>query len=186
MSNERDHRVCSVENAGGLDNPFRRWLQNPLKILKPYIHKGMTIMDMGCGPGFFTIDMAKLLDGSGKVIAVDLQEGMLEKVRQKIKGSELEKRIELHKCNQDETGISEKVDFILCFWMIHEVPDQKKLFQEFKTILNPNGQIFIIEPNFHVSGKSFKAMQSRLQDTGFVITGKPKVLFSRSVLLTQK
>ena len=55
----------------------------------------MTVVDMGCGPGFFTVEMAKLLNGGGTVIAADLQEGMLEKVRQKIAGTALEQRVRL-------------------------------------------------------------------------------------------
>ena len=85
MSIEKNKRICPVEYAGGLDNSFRRLLQNPGKILKPYIHEGMTVLDLGCGPGFFSIEIAKMLKDSGKVIAADLQEGMLERVRQKIR-----------------------------------------------------------------------------------------------------
>jgi len=90
MSNEKNKRICPVEYAGGLDNSVRRLLQNPRKILKPYIHQGMTVLDLGCGPGFFSIEIAKMLKDTGKVIAADLQEGMLEKVNKKIKGTELE------------------------------------------------------------------------------------------------
>lgn len=81
MTKTENPRVCPVEKAGGLDNSIRRFLQNPEKILKPHINPGMTVLDMGCGPGFFTIEIAKLLNGSGKVIAADLQAGMLEIVR---------------------------------------------------------------------------------------------------------
>ena len=44
----------------------------------------MTALDVGCGPGFFTLDMARLVGESGQVIAADLQEGMLQIVRDKI------------------------------------------------------------------------------------------------------
>lgn len=75
--NNSKNRVCPVERAGSLDNIFRRWLQNPWKILRPYIKEGMTVLDFGCGPGYFTIAMAQMVGTSGWVIAVDLQEGML-------------------------------------------------------------------------------------------------------------
>lgn len=93
---DHDNHVCPVENAGVLDHSLRRLIQNPHKILKPYIKSGMTVVDLGCGPGFFTIEMAKLLNRSGTVIAADLQEGMLEKVRQKIYRTTLEQRVKLH------------------------------------------------------------------------------------------
>ncbi|MFC2098016.1 class I SAM-dependent methyltransferase [Bacteroidota bacterium] len=186
MNKEKKQRICPVESSGGLDNPFRKLLQNPKKLLNKYISQGMTVLDLGCGPGFFSIEIAKLLNDSGKVIAADLQEGMLDKVRDKIKGTELEQRVKLHKCQEESIDITEKVDFVLAFYMIHEVPNQDKLFKELKSILNPNGIIYIIEPKFHVSKKTFGEMINRTKDIGFELIDMPKVFFSRTVLLTIK
>jgi ubiquinone/menaquinone biosynthesis C-methylase UbiE len=186
MSNEKNKRICPVEYAGGLDNSVRRLIQNPEKILKPYISEGMTVLDLGCGPGFFSIEIAKMLNGSGKVIAADLQEGMLEKVNKKIKGMALEQSIILHKCQEDTIGFIENVDFVLIFYMIHEVPNQDHLLKELKSILKPDGKIFIIEPKFHVSKKSFEEMINNTKDIGFEIVDRPKVFFSRTVLVTIK
>jgi ubiquinone/menaquinone biosynthesis C-methylase UbiE len=83
MNNDRN-RVCPVELANSLDNKIRRWLQNPQKILSPYVKEGMKILDVGCGPGFFSVELAKMVGAHGKVYAVDLQEGMLQKLRDKI------------------------------------------------------------------------------------------------------
>ena len=58
-------RVCPVERAGMLDSRFRRWLQNPEKIVRPYLREGMTAVDLGCGPGFFTVDMAIMVGETG-------------------------------------------------------------------------------------------------------------------------
>ena len=103
MSNS-NKRVCPVEIAGCLDNRIRRWIQNPQKILGPYIEEGMIVLDIGCGPGFFSIDMAQMVGKSGRVIAADLQEGMLQKLRDKIQGTELEERVTLHKCEGKKIG----------------------------------------------------------------------------------
>lgn len=108
MSSKKNS-VSRVERAGHFDNRIRRWLQNPRKILEPYIDEGMVALDMGCGPGFFSIDMAQLAGKSGRVIAADLQEGMLQKVKDKIQGTELEKRITLHKSEESRIGVSEKI-----------------------------------------------------------------------------
>ncbi len=186
MSIDKNRNICPVERAGGLDNILRKIFQNPKRILKPYIHEGMTVLDFGCGPGFFSVEIAKILNGSGKVIAADLQEGMLEKVRKKIKGTRLEQRIKLQKCNGDNVGIIENVDFILAFYVIHEVPDQDKLFNEMKYVLNSRGKILIVEPNFHVSDKEFNNMIERIKLMDFEVIGGPKVLLSRSVLLRSK
>ncbi|MFA5404500.1 MAG: class I SAM-dependent methyltransferase [Ignavibacteria bacterium] len=186
MDTEKDNRVCPVELAGGLDNKIRRFLQNPKRILKPYIKDGMTVLDFGCGPGFFTIEIAKILDGNGKVIAADLQDGMLEKVKNKIKGTQLEQIIHLHKCESDKIGVTEKVDFILCFYVIHEVPDKKRLFEEFNLLLKPNGKILIIEPNFHVSKNAFSDMLGVMENSGLKVIEKPKSFMNRAVLAGNK
>src|SRR4030065_2259766 len=123
VMNDGKNRVCPVERAGSLDNRIRRWIQDPRKILRPYIGEGMTVLDLGCGPGFFSVDIAQMVGQSGRVIASDLQEGMLRKLRDKIQGTELEERITLHKCEENKIGLSENVDFILAFYMVHEIPN---------------------------------------------------------------
>ena len=77
--------VCSHDHSFFLDNFIRRLIQNPRKIVGEYIHNGDTVVDLGCGPGYFSIDMAKMVGESGHVIAVDLQPEMLEKVKKKAK-----------------------------------------------------------------------------------------------------
>jgi ubiquinone/menaquinone biosynthesis C-methylase UbiE len=178
-------RLYPVEQANSLDRFLRRAFQNPRKILKPYIRPGMTILDLGCGPGFFTIDIAEMLNGSGKVIAADLQEGMLERVKTKIKGTRLENIIELHRCETDTIGVTTPVDFVLAFYMVHEVKNHLRLFEELKSILHPEGIIFIVEPIFHVSDTVFEKMVSNLIKSGFEVIARPKVFLSRAVLLNE-
>jgi len=179
----RKNRVCPVERAGSLDNRFRRWLQNPWKILGPFIKEGMTVLDLGCGPGFFSIDIAQMVGKSGRVIACDLQEGMLQKIRNKIHGTDLEKRIVLHQCQESEIGASEKVDFVLVFYMVHEVHNQEKFFNEIGATLKPNGQVLIVEPPFHVSKNAFEETIRTALGSGFEVVERPKVLFSKAVIL---
>ncbi|CAD6492024.1 MAG: Ubiquinone/menaquinone biosynthesis C-methyltransferase UbiE [Candidatus Argoarchaeum ethanivorans] len=182
MSN-RTNRVCPVERAGNLDNRIRRWFQNPQKILGPYIEEGMTVLDIGCGPGFFSIDMAQLVGKTGWVIASDLQEGMLHKLGDKIHGTELENRITLHKCEENKIGVSEKIDFVLAFYMVHEVPNQKEFFNEIRVILRSKGQVLIVEPPFHVSKKMFKETIKKAQDSGFTPVEGPKIILNKTVIL---
>jgi ubiquinone/menaquinone biosynthesis C-methylase UbiE len=183
MLTDGKNRVCPVEIAGSLDNRIRRWLQDPRKILRPYIGEGMTVLDLGCGPGFFSVDIAQMVGKSGRVIAADLQEGMLRKIRDKIQGTELEERITLHKCVKNKIGLSENVDFILAFYMVHEVPDQGGLFHEMKSIIKQNGRVFIVEPPFHVSKTAFEETIRRVRDAGFTPVERPKVFLGRTVIL---
>jgi len=186
MNKNVNEAVCPVEKSGMLDNKFRKLFQNPQKILQPYIKEGMVVLDLGCGPGFFSMEIAKLLYPSGTVICADLQEGMLDVVRAKIRGTDHEPLFRLHQCDRDAINVSDPVDFILAFYMIHEVPDQTRLFEELKSILTPQGQILIIEPKFHVPEKSFNAMIDNLKAIGFEVVDAPKVFFSRSIVVTHK
>jgi ubiquinone/menaquinone biosynthesis C-methylase UbiE len=183
MNNDRN-RVCPVELANSLDNKIRRWLQNPQKILSPYVKEGMKVLDVGCGPGFFSVELAKLVGAHGKVYAVDLQEGMLQKLRDKIYGTPLEQIVQLIKCDQDKIVIPEKVDFILAFYMVHEVPDKDRLFATLKNFLNDRGELLIVEPKlFHVSKKEFASTISKAEAVGFKATEGPRLPFSFSSVL---
>ena len=182
MSGERK-RICPVKRAGGLDNRIRRWLQNPKKILGAYIREGMTVLDVGCGPGFFSFELAEMVGKSVRVIASDLQEGMLQKVRSKIQGTEIEKRITLHKCEESSIGVSDPVDFILAFYVVHEVPHEEEFLHEAGSILKPKGRMLIVEPPFHVSKKAFQGTISKARNAGLIPVERPKVLFSKAVVL---
>jgi ubiquinone/menaquinone biosynthesis C-methylase UbiE len=186
MSGTNRTYVCPAELAGTLDNTLRRFVHKPGRILEPYIRERMTVLDLGCGPGYFTAEIARLVGEGGRVIAADLQQRMLEKMLSKIRGSDLEKRIEPHICQSDRIGITRKVDFVLAFWIVHEVPDQQKMFEELKSILNPGGRIWISEPKFHVTRKAFERMVERIEAAGLEVIERPVVSLSRSVLVNIK
>lgn len=184
MGKEKRPYVCPTELACSLDNFLRKAVHNPRKILEPYISKNMTVLDLGCGPGYFTTELARLVGEGGRIIAADLQQGMLDRTNMKIRGTDLERRVKVHKCQDDKIGVSEKVDFILAFWMVHEVPDQQRMFGELKSILKPFGRIWIIEPKIHVKKKSFNKMIKHCELEGFKIIERPKVCLSRTVILS--
>jgi ubiquinone/menaquinone biosynthesis C-methylase UbiE len=145
---------------------------------------GMTVLDVGCGPGFFSIELAKLVGDQGKVIAVDLQQGLLDKLQDKIKGSNLEERIRLVKCDQNNLNVFEPMDFILTFYMVHEVPDKENLFKQLENLLDHQGRFLLVEPKlFHVSSKGFQTTLSIAERHGFTINEGPHLLASWSAVL---
>lgn len=81
----------------------------------------MTVLDLGCGTGYFTLEIAKLLDNNGKVIASDAQNGMLEFLQKKLHNNLLQRYIEIHKSKDNSLCLTEKVDFILAFYSFHEM-----------------------------------------------------------------
>ena len=79
-----------------------------------------------------------------------------------------------------------KADFILAFYMVHEVPDKEKFFEQLKNILNENGKFLIVEPKFfHVSKKEFDVTIGKAENAGFKATKGPKLPFSFSSILTK-
>jgi len=180
---DQPRRVCPVEKAGSLDNRLRRWLQNPHTILTPYIKTGMTVLDVGCGPGFFSIELARMVGDTGRVIAADLQEGMLQKLQAKIRGTAIEPRITLHRSGEHHLGLSDKVDFVLLFYMVHEVPEKGAFFKEIGGLLNPGGQVLLVEPPCHVSGAAFEKTLEYARNAGFTDVEGPRVLLSKSRIL---
>ncbi len=185
MKLDINYKICPVILSGILDMGIRRRAHDPKRILKPYINEGMTVLDLGCGPGFFTMDMAKMVGASGKVVAADLQDGMLEILKKKIERSGL-KNIELYITPKDKLGLTEKFDFILIFYVLHEIPDQLALLKEIKTLLKPDGKVLIVEPKFHVSKKDFSKSIETIKSLGFNVLEEPKIWFSRSVAINIK
>jgi ubiquinone/menaquinone biosynthesis C-methylase UbiE len=181
-----NNNICPVSLAGPLDSGFRKLFHDPNRILSPFIKAGQTVIDLGCGPGFFTIEMAKLVGATGKVIAADLQSGMLKIVEAKIKNTDYEKIIKLHETGQDSLRLNEQVDLIFIFYMLHEVPDQVSFLKEVKASLKTTGRVLIVEPKFHVSQKAFNNSINMAKELGFEINPGPSVFFSRSAFLTNR
>jgi ubiquinone/menaquinone biosynthesis C-methylase UbiE len=175
--------VCSSEHADMLDNGFRRMIHNPLKILDGLIKENDTVLDIGSGPGTFTIDIAKKLNGNGKVIAVDLQDEMLDKLKVKARLHGVSDKIEYHKCTETNLGISYPADFILAFYMVHEVPDKSRFFNEVYSNLKTGGIMLFVEPKFHVSKKGFREEINIAESSGFTVYENRKIFISRAVLL---
>jgi ubiquinone/menaquinone biosynthesis C-methylase UbiE len=178
--------VCSHHHSFFLDNFMRRIFQNPGKIVGEYVKEGDCALDVGCGPGFFTIEMAKRVGEKGSVIAIDLQPEMLAKVERKSKKLNLSKRISLHRCPQEKIGLPKEVkaDFVLAYYMVHETLDPKKLLKEIRSLLKEKGKALIVEPKFHVSEKTFKRTEMDALEAGFKVIDRPAKKGGRSLVLS--
>src|SRR3989339_1444266 len=158
--------VFDARHAWFLDIIFRKLIQDPRRILKDHIHAGMSVLDVGCGPGYFSIPISKMVGPRGKVIAADIQQGMLDRLLKKL--SPAQKRIiHLHKCSGTRIGVSQQVDFALVFYVLHEVSDQEGFLREIHSVLKPGGTALVIEPCFHVTKKEFEQSLSSVGKTGF-------------------
>ncbi|UCD77277.1 MAG: class I SAM-dependent methyltransferase [Desulfobacterales bacterium] len=178
------HHVCPWWLAYTFDNPIRKLFHNPHKIFGAYVKEGMTVIDVGCGMGYFSIGMAKLVGASGKVIALDLQQKMLDVMLRRARRAGVADRISPHRCEAGSIGILEPVDFILAFWMVHEVSDKNQFFQQLRSNLAVTGKVLIAEPNLHVTAEELEKTIEIAQDSGLRYCDGPKIRFSRTALFS--
>ena len=176
--------VCPHTIAFFLDNWVRKIIQNPKRIIGDYVKEGETVVDVGCGPGFFSIDMAKLVGKKGKVIAVDLQEKMLKHVRKKALKHGMAERMDFHQCESDRIGLNRKADFILAVYIVHETPSPLRFFVEIKGLLKDGGYLLVVEPRMHVNQAMFDQMVADAEKAGLRAIDFPKRKGGRSVLIS--
>src|SRR3989339_916791 len=156
--------VCPWWGGHFIDNRLRRWIHNPTRILASWVRPEMTVMDFGCGMGMFTIAMAQLVGGKGQVIAVDLQQEMLDVLQKRAGKARVLDRIRTHQCEPDSIGLNGPVDFALAFYSAHEVPDLRRLLGEIHRVLRPQGRFMVVEPIGHVTAADFQAMLSLAEE----------------------
>ena len=165
------------------DNPLRKLLHNPETILGPYLKQGMTALDVGCGMGYFSLGMARLVGDSGKVFSVDLQPEMLRIVEKRARRKGLAERIQTALTDGNSLGFEGSVDFALCFWMVHEVPDQKSLFEQLRSALAPGGHLFVAEPGMrHVTNEEMNESVRIAEEAGLTEIARPVVRISSAVV----
>ena len=181
-----EEHVCPVWVGYLLASPVRKLLQNPKKLLSPYIEEGMTALDVGCAMGFFSLPMARMVGPNGKVICVDMQEKMLESLEKRARKAGLSERIETRLCQPDSLGLNNlegRIDFVLASAVVHEVPDASAFFSEIGEAMKPGGTVLVAEPSGRVSEEDFEVTISLAEQHGFRVKDRPQASRSRVVLL---
>jgi ubiquinone/menaquinone biosynthesis C-methylase UbiE len=181
----RDEKVCPWWMAWTFDNPLRRWLHDPQRILGSHIEEGMTVADIGCGMGYFSVAMARMVGADGNVIAVDVQQMMLDLLKKRAYRAGVRDRVTTVLAVSDDIRIERSVDFVLAFWMIHEVKDIPRFFGQVAAVLRPGGCMLYAEPRMHVTKKRFDEILAHAKSAGFILSEGPQVGMSRAVVLVR-
>lgn len=179
---ETGEHTCPWWLCFTFDNPIRRLLHNPVQILGGLIGPGQTVADIGCGMGYFSVPMARLVGESGRVFAIDLQQEMLDALKRRAARQNVDGRIHTHLAQPDRIGLAEPVDFALAFWMVHEVKNPAPFLAEIKGMLKPDGRFLLVEPILHVSRASFDKSVAIARSVGLESIATPAVSVSRAVL----
>jgi ubiquinone/menaquinone biosynthesis C-methylase UbiE len=176
--------VCPWWCCFTFDNFLRKLFHNSEEILRPYVVEGNTILDIGPGMGYFSIPLARMVGEKGKVIAADVQPEMLEALRRRARKAGVEQQVITHLCKADSLGLNMQFDFVLAFWMVHEVANHLAFFEEIKSLLKLSGKFLLGEPILHVNQAMFEKTVKTAESVGLVLKEKPKISLSRSALFT--
>jgi ubiquinone/menaquinone biosynthesis C-methylase UbiE len=174
--------VCPWWIYSPLNWSIRKSVQNPVKLFENYVKSGDRVIDMGCGPGFFTFGLAALVGSTGKVYATDIQDRALELIKRRSIGTSFENTINTLNANKEGFEIDDKFDFVLNFWMLHEVENKPAFISKITQMIKPESRYLLVEPKFHVNRKHFEEEVNLVISHGMKIVERPKIWVSRACL----
>ena len=75
-----------------------------------------------------------------------------------------------------------RYDFVLAFWMVHEVPDRPRFLGELAALLRPGGLLLVAEPILHVPAREVERTFDLARAAGLELLDRPRVALSRAGL----
>ncbi len=109
----------------------------------------------------------------------------LKEIEQKAKKKNA-KNIKTFLIKNTVIDINYMFDFILAFWMFHEVAEKETMLKQLKDILKTNANFLIVEPIIHVNKTKFTAVVEIAKKVGFDIIDYPKISISKAVVLRKR
>ncbi|HZQ70544.1 MAG TPA: methyltransferase domain-containing protein [Terriglobales bacterium] len=185
------HRVCPWWLGYFLASPLRKWLfrTSPEQFLRPYVRPGMTVLEPGPGMGFFTLELARLVGPSGRVIALDVQSRMIAKLKQRLSKNGLLVRVNARTVPANSLELEKQagtVDFTLAFAVVHEMPDSKSFFTQVGAASKSGATLLLAEPEGHVKAEEFASELEEAAQAGFRVIERPQVRRSQAALLQKQ
>jgi len=179
-------RVCPWWLGYVLASPLRRLAYDPAGILRPYVRPGMTVLEPGPGMGFFTLELARMVGASGRVVAVDVQPKMIERLKRRAAKAGVLERIDARLVASDSLGVADlagRVDFTLAFAVVHEMPSSESFFAEVARASKPGASVLFAEPAGHVKPELFEEEMQEALEAGFALVERPSLRRSQAALL---
>jgi ubiquinone/menaquinone biosynthesis C-methylase UbiE len=146
----------------------------------------MTVLEVGPGMGFFSLPLADLVGPQGQVVCVDVQERMLDKLRQRARKAGLLKRIQARVCRPDSLGVKDfngRFDFALLFAVAHEAQNPSGFFAEVASAMKAGSFCLLAEPRGRVSALEFEETVRIAESAGLKAVDRPRIRLSRSAVL---
>ena len=135
-----------VSQAGMLLHPLRGWLQPVRPILDKFgLERGATVLELGPGPGYFTVEAAHIVGPEGRVVCLDLQPGMLQMLAGRLEEAAVTNA-------QPPAGDATRlpladgsVDAAFLVAVLGEIPDRPQALTELRRVLKPGGVLSFSE-----------------------------------------
>ena len=108
----------------------------------------MTVLELGCGSAVYTLELARAVGNQGKLYAVDMQQGMIERLRRRLEKPEYIEftNIETRLANAYELPFpNESIGLVVMITVLPEIPDKDRALKEIRRILKPDGILAISE-----------------------------------------
>ncbi|MFM2218414.1 MAG: hypothetical protein RL240_2732 [Planctomycetota bacterium] len=129
-----------------LNRPERIQEENPEEMLEQLkVQPGMTVCDMGCGDGYYTIELARRVGPTGKVIAVDIQPEMLQELSRRCEQNNLKNVDMILGLPHDPKLPEGKLDLILMVDVYHEFSNPIEMLDSMHKSLKKDGRIALVE-----------------------------------------
>jgi SAM-dependent methyltransferase len=127
-----------------VDNPLRRAYMRPV-LDRIGIGRGERVLELGPGPGAFTVGAAERVGPEGRLIAVDIQPGMMAQVQQLVRQAGLT-HVEAHVASAHALPLDDgRVDRAFLITVLPEIPDRGRALAELHRVLRPGGVLSITE-----------------------------------------
>lgn len=167
-----------------LDHPVRMRYRDPVATLGPFgIGPGDSVLDLGCGTGTFSVEMARQAGSKGCVHAVDIQASMIEAARAKVEGAGFASRVSFHHCGAYSLPLEkDSVDVAIAIASLSEMPQPLFALEEVRRVLKPGGRLAVSEEMPHAGYALQRTVRQWLQEVGFRYGGLRGTPFCYSLL----
>jgi len=172
--------VCPSWLSFILYNPLRKALTDRERIMgESEITPDSTVLEVGAGNGFFTEVLA---ERAGKVYAVEMQDGMVRKLKKRIE--RFGDTVKIVQCDISVCAIGDDLaDVCLMYYSFHEVEDKTEAARNIARVLKKEGILSIYEPAIEVGESPMRETATLFEHIGFRKEEERKGLFTRFVKL---
>ena len=168
-----DPRPLPHQFSGLLDHPARLKLRAPAQTAGVFGYEpGMKVVEVGCGTGTFTVEMARLVGSTGRVHAVDLQKSMIDKAHVRVTGAGLADRVRFEHRGAYRLPMQDaSMDLAVLMAVLSEIPDRALALAEIHRVLKPEARLVVGEEIFLPAYLPPKSVRSLVEAAGFRFGG---------------